>query len=147
MRLLERLLTEKKLQRSIDGSLALPSTLFSQFLSSPYDVMPDFKAPPGFKPKNGRGKDHPRYGRFIYAFSKHFKPEIVVEVGTYAGGTSVGWARAIAENAGGKLICVDNDSKKIEGPTRWPQSRFILIFPCIASSRVGRANLSGYGFG
>jgi predicted O-methyltransferase YrrM len=110
MQLLERLLTVKKLQHSTEGSLELPSALYRQFLSSPFDVMPDFKAPPGFKHKNGRGKDHPRYGRFIYAFGKHFKPKIVVEVGTYAGGTSVGWARAIAENATGKLICVDNDS-------------------------------------
>ncbi|MCF7811963.1 class I SAM-dependent methyltransferase [bacterium] len=110
MQLLERLLTVKKLQRSTDGLLELPDALYRQFLSSPFDVMPDFKAPPGFKHKNGRGKNHPRYGRFIYAFGKYFKPEIIVEVGTYAGGTSIGWARAIAENGCGKLICVDNDS-------------------------------------
>jgi predicted O-methyltransferase YrrM len=33
-----------------------------------------------------------------------------VEVGTFAGGTAVGFANAIKENGHGKLICVDQDS-------------------------------------
>ena len=37
------------------------------------------------------------------------KPQLVVEVGSYAGGTAVGWARAMKENGRGRLVCVDMD--------------------------------------
>src|SRR5207248_2193269 len=59
--------------------------------------------------KEARGKDHPRYGRLVYALARTIRPELVVEVGTDTGGTAVGWARALTENQKGRLICVDSD--------------------------------------
>ncbi|MFQ6093268.1 MAG: class I SAM-dependent methyltransferase, partial [bacterium] len=82
--------------------------MFDCFLSSVEDPLPDFRGPGHLKV--GRGKDHPRYGRWVYAFAKFYKPNIIVEVGTYAGGTAVGWARALKENRKGRLICIDNDT-------------------------------------
>src|SRR5438876_11233457 len=90
------------------GPLALPEGLWKAFTNAPYDICPDFKGPEGYKWKDARGKDHPRYGRFVYAFAKYLRPEFIVEVGTDTGGTAVGWARALAENGQGKLICVDS---------------------------------------
>ena len=86
----------------IDGNPVFERSLLQEFLSTPRDICPQFE---GF-----RGKDHPRYGRFVYSFARRCKPELIVEVGTYAGGTAAGWARALAENSRGRLICVDNDS-------------------------------------
>jgi predicted O-methyltransferase YrrM len=93
-----------------EGTLALPDGLWDAFASAPYDICPTFKGPDGYKWKNARGKDHPRYGRYVYALAKYFRPELVVEVGTDTGGTAVGWAKALMENGHGKLICVDNDA-------------------------------------
>jgi predicted O-methyltransferase YrrM len=93
-----------------EGPLALPDGLWKSFTSAPYDICPDFKGPEGYKWKDARGKDHPRYGRFVYALAKYFRPERIVEVGTDTGGTAVGWARALVENGHGQLICVDNDA-------------------------------------
>lgn len=31
-------------------------------------------------------------------------------MGTYAGGTAIGWAKAIVDNEKGRLICIDNDT-------------------------------------
>ena len=94
--------------RNIEGPLKLDRELFNVFLSSVEDPLPDFQGPGHLKLR--RGKDHPRYGRWVYAFAKFYKPDIIVEVGTYAGGTAVGWARALKENKKGKLICIDNDT-------------------------------------
>lgn len=96
------------LRNNVEGSLQLSPEVFETFLSSPEDVAPEFIDPPNRR--TGRGKDHPRYGRWVYAFAKVIKPEIVVEVGSYAGGTAVGWAKALAENGRGTLYCIDNDS-------------------------------------
>jgi len=95
--------------RQIEGPLRLDPKVFEQFLKAPYDILPDFQGPAGSKLKGGRGKDHPRYGRFTYAFAKHYKPNKIVEVGTYAGGTSIGWTKALSENGTGTLYCVDSD--------------------------------------
>ena len=90
----------------IDGPLKLDKGLFDLFLSLPEDPLPGFQgALPGVK---GRGTDHPRYGRWMHAFVKYYKPEIVVEVGTNAGGTAAGTARALSENGRGRLVCIDN---------------------------------------
>ena len=81
------------------------------FLSAPYDMLPTFEGPANSTLRGGRGKDHPRYGRFIYAFGKYYKPERIVEVGTYGRcGTAIGWSKAMTENNTGTLICVDNDT-------------------------------------
>ncbi len=88
--------------RNIEGPLRLDKELFRIFFSSPMDPLPNFQG--------GRVKDHPRYGRLVYAFAKFYKPDIVIEVGTFAGGTAVGWAKALKENRKGRLICIDNDT-------------------------------------
>jgi predicted O-methyltransferase YrrM len=92
----------------IDGEFKLPDEVFSAFLKAPYDILPQFK---GLGKKwDGRGKDHPRYGRFLYALAKTLQPQRIVEIGTLAGGTAIGWARAITENKKGFLTCIDNNS-------------------------------------
>jgi predicted O-methyltransferase YrrM len=95
---------------NVDGQLTLDPKLRNNFLSAPFDLLPNFEGPPGSTLKGGRGKDHPRYGRFIYAFGRTYKPELVVEVGTFAGGTAIGWTKAFLENGKGRLISVDNDT-------------------------------------
>lgn len=94
--------------RNIGGHLNLDKGIFRIFISAPHDPLPDFQGPKHLK--YGRGKDHPRYGRWTYAFAKFYKPDIIVEVGTYAGGTAVGWAKALKENEKGRLVCIDNDT-------------------------------------
>lgn len=96
--------------RNIDGTFCIARAVLDYMLAAPFDILPSFQGPAGSRLKRGRGKDHPRYGRFIYAIGKHYRPEYVVEVGTFAGGTAIGWATALKENDCGKLICVDNDS-------------------------------------
>ena len=95
--------------KQIEGTLCFDAGVLDQFLKAPYDILPDFQGPIGSTLKGGRGKDHPRYGRFIYSFAKHYKPDLIVEAGTYAGGTSIGWAKAILENGKGQLVCIDSD--------------------------------------
>ena len=94
----------------IEGELCFDRAVLDKFLAAPLDVLPDFVPPPHFRLRGGRGKDHPRYGRFAYSFARHYRPEHVVEVGTFAGGTAVGWARALVENQKGKLYCIDRDT-------------------------------------
>lgn len=111
MKLIENLLLKAWQIRSIDGTLCFDREVLDQFLAAPYDPLPEFEGAPNYQlKKNGRGKDHPRYGRFVYALARHYQPEYIVEVGTFAGGTAVGFATAINENGHGKLICVDQDS-------------------------------------
>jgi len=102
----------RSFESTVRGSLKPNPEVFRIFRDAPYDILPQFRAPLGRenKPARGRGKDHPRYGRFTYSMARACRPEIIVEVGTYAGGTSIGWCRALAENGSGRLICVDNDS-------------------------------------
>ena len=69
----------------IEGPLTPAAEMAAIFLKAPIDICPEFQGPPGSKLKKGRGKDHPRYGRFVYAFAKWLKPAVIVEVGTYAG--------------------------------------------------------------
>jgi predicted O-methyltransferase YrrM len=107
----EKAVLEVRQRTGVEGTFCFDPGVFELFRSAPLDVLPAFEAPPGYKwPKNPRGKDHPRYGRFVYAFSKFYKPERIVEVGTDTGGTAVGWARALQENGRGELICVDMDA-------------------------------------
>lgn len=111
MKLIENLLLKAGQIRSIDGNLCFDRSVLDQFLAAPFDPLPDFEGAPNYQLKNnGRGKDHPRYGRFVYALARHYQPDYIVEVGTFAGGTAVGFANAINENGQGKLICVDQDS-------------------------------------
>lgn len=108
MQLLEKLKLRYRDLAKIDGDLRLPPELFELFLQAPHDPLPEFEGPP--KLRGGRGKDHPRYGRWTYSMARFFKPDLIVEVGSYAGGTGVGWGRAIHENGKGRLVCIDNDS-------------------------------------
>jgi predicted O-methyltransferase YrrM len=110
IRILENFALKNWQLRSVEGPLRLDEGVFEAFLSAPFDLLPGFKGPRHKKHKDGRGKDHPRYGRFIYALAKHYAPELTVEVGTYCGGTAIGWAKAIVESGTGRLICVDNDT-------------------------------------
>jgi predicted O-methyltransferase YrrM len=106
MRILENLVLSSTIAWRMKGPLKLDPGLFRLFLSLPEDPLPGFcGAEPGIK---GRGRDHPRYGRWMMAFVKFYRPYLVVEVGTNAGGTAVGTARALAENGSGRLVCVDN---------------------------------------
>jgi len=106
MKILENAILAATMGFRIEGPLKLERGLFGLFLSLPEDPFPGFRgAAPGVR---GRGKDHPRYGRWMHAFVKFYKPDTVVEVGTNAGGTAVGIARAMVENGRGRLICVDN---------------------------------------
>ena len=93
----------------ISGPSRPDARLLALFRSLPADPLTNFSGREGMS-HGGRGRDHPRYGRFIHAFGRHHKPAEVVEVGTYAGGTAVGWARGMVENGFGRLTCIDNDS-------------------------------------
>ena len=95
---------------SVEGPLEIAPGVRDHFLRAPYDLLPDFEGPASSKLRRGRGKDHPRYGRYIYALARHYQPDLIVEVGSYAGGTAIGWTKALAENGHGRLICVDNDT-------------------------------------
>lgn len=111
MKFIENLLLKAGQIRSIDGNPCFDRKVLETFLAAPYDPLPEFEGAPNYQLKNnGRGKDHPRYGRFVYALARHYRPKYIVEVGTFAGGTAVGFANAINENGYGKLICVDQDS-------------------------------------
>jgi predicted O-methyltransferase YrrM len=105
----ERIFLQRQ-ERRVEGPLRLDDALFPNFLNAPWDILPTFRGPATRRLRLGRGMDHPRYGRFIYAFARTYRPQIVVEVGSYAGGTAVGWATALAENGSGRLISVDNDT-------------------------------------
>ncbi len=109
-KLFENASLRKKIHTDVDGKYCFDREVLDIFLNSPYDIAPGFIGPPGSKLRGGRGKDHPRYGRFIYAFGKHYKPQQIVEVGTFAGGTAVCWAEAIKDDPGSQLICIDNDT-------------------------------------
>lgn len=111
MTLFDNLLLRSWQIRSIDGELCVDQQALDLFLAAPTDLLPDFEGPPNYELKNrGRGKDHPRYGRFVYSLARHYRPDLIVEVGSFAGGTAVGFASALRENGGGKLICVDHDT-------------------------------------
>ena len=110
MKLLENFKLRTWQLSQVEGELCFDRAVLDRFLAAPWDILPSFVPPPHFDLKGGRGKDHPRYGRFIYAFARHLRPEYIVEVGTFAGGTAIGWAQALKENGKGKLICIDHDS-------------------------------------
>ncbi len=109
-RFLENWKVRRRLLSDVDGRLRIDGAVQDIMLRAPLDMLPAFQGPQGMSLKGGRGKDHPRYGRFVYALARHYRPECVVEVGTFAGGTAVGWAAALKEDGEGKLICVDNDT-------------------------------------
>ncbi len=103
--------------RDVTGSLRLPAAVFTAFLAAPYDPAPDFVNPPEWR---RREHDHPRYARMCYALARGTRARRVLEIGSSAGGTTTGWARALAEatrsregrEAGEavRLVCVDDDS-------------------------------------
>lgn len=97
--------------RQVSGPLRLPPAVFETFLSAPWDPSPDFALPAKWK---RREHDHPRYARFCYALARGTGARRVLEVGSSAGGTTAGWARALAEAAAAgeavHLVCVDDDS-------------------------------------
>lgn len=96
--------------RKVSGTLRLPPAVLETFLAAPYDPSPDFVSPPKWR---RREHDHPRYARFCYALAKATGAKRILEVGSSAGGTTAGWARALAEGAPEPpphLVCVDNDS-------------------------------------
>ncbi|MCP4725745.1 MAG: class I SAM-dependent methyltransferase [bacterium] len=109
-RLFENLILKKSVHSGVDGDRCFDIGVLDNLLNAPYDIAPNFIGPPGSKLRGGRGKDHPRYGRFIYAFAEYYKPQSIVEVGTYAGGTAVCWAEAMKNIPGSQLICIDNDT-------------------------------------
>ncbi|MDC0357870.1 class I SAM-dependent methyltransferase [Oligoflexia bacterium] len=96
--------------RQVEGSLQLPPGIFAEMLAAPIDVLPEFEGSPNMGTRTPRGKDHPRYGRMIYALARTLQPKLIVEVGTSAGGTAVAWAKYLHENGSGRLVCVDNNS-------------------------------------
>jgi len=106
MRIVEDVVVQVIKRAKIEGPLKLDDCLFRTFLSLPKDPLPVFQGPTSLL--RGRSKDHPRYARWMHAFVKFYKPEIAVEVGTNAGGTAIGIAKALVENGSGRLICVDN---------------------------------------
>ncbi len=105
MNILENVILASTMRARITGPLKLDEELFRLFLSLPDDPLPGFR---GAAPEvSGRGKDHPRYGRWMHALVRFYRPDIVVEVGTNAGGSAVGTARGLFENGKGRLVCVD----------------------------------------
>lgn len=105
----ERFFLSLQRRRSV-GPLKLDADVHAVFMRAPWDILPGFQGPASRKLRLGRGMDHPRYGRFIYALAKVYRPQVVVELGSYAGGTAIGWATALKENGSGRLISVDNDT-------------------------------------
>lgn len=93
------------------GNLDIPPTLYQIFLNAPYDLTPHFVLPSYWKK---REHDHPRYARFCYALARAYNASNILEVGTSAGGTATGWAKALNEfllqRKQVRLVCVDNDS-------------------------------------
>ena len=73
---MEKAVLKLRVPLGVEGTLCFDPAVFSIFESAPHDVLPDFQGPPGYKYKNARGKDHPRYGRFVYAFAKHYSVSI-----------------------------------------------------------------------
>ncbi len=108
MYFLEKWYLQKFGLKRVLGDLRLPGGVEKAFLEAPFDILPGFVGIR--KLRRGRGKDHPRYGRFLYALAKQVRPAEIVEVGTFAGGTAIGWAAALNENRTGFLTCIDNDS-------------------------------------
>jgi predicted O-methyltransferase YrrM len=97
--------------RKVWGPLQLPDAVFQTFMAAPYDLTPDFVQPPQWR---RREHDHPRYARFCYALARGTGARRILEVGSSSGGTTTGWARALADAAGEGadvgLVCVDDDS-------------------------------------
>ena len=91
----------------IEGKLCFDPMVFELMLKAPLDLLPKFQGPAGRKRQ--RAKEHPRYGRFVYAMARHYRPGLILEVGTNAGGTAIGWAAALRDNGEGTLICLDKD--------------------------------------
>ena len=130
--MLENIILSLTMRARITGPLKLDEGLFRLFLSLPNDPLPAFR---GATPEiAGRGKDHPRYGRWMHAVTKFYRPDIVVEVGTNAGGSAVGTARGLSENGKGRLICID-------GGLGLPRS-----FPEVARKNITAAGLSEDSF-
>jgi predicted O-methyltransferase YrrM len=117
--------------RKVWGALALPPRVFEAFLAAPYDLTPDFVLPAS---RRRRAVEHPRYARFCYALARGTDARRILEVGSSSGGTTTGWARALAEAAGAgadvRLVCVDDDSYTPP------------VYPTITAQNVGRAGLA-----
>ncbi len=109
--LLERLYLRLAGVTRVTGTLRLPEAVFAEFLAAPYDPAPDFANPPQW---SRREHDHPRYARMCYALARGTGARRILEIGSSAGGTTTGWARALGEAARDgapvHLVCVDDDS-------------------------------------
>ena len=116
--------------RKVWGPLALPDAVFRTFLAAPYDPSPRFVLPPQWK---RREHDHPRYARFCYALARGTGARRILEVGSSAGGTTAGWALALAESARAgndvRLVCVDDDSYNVG------------VYPAMTGQNIERAGL------
>lgn len=117
--------------RQVSGPLRLPAEVFQVFLAAPWDPSPDFALPAKWK---RREHDHPRYGRFCYALARGTGARRILEVGSSSGGTTAGWARALAESAAEgaavHLVCVDDDSYEPG------------VYPAITARNVERVGLA-----
>ena len=117
--------------RNVRGALALPARVLETFLAAPYDLSPAFVLPPG---RRRREHDHPRYARFCYALARATGARTILEVGSSIGGTTSGWARALAEAAAEgaevRLVCVDDDSYNPG------------VYPAITGQNVAQVGLS-----
>jgi predicted O-methyltransferase YrrM len=130
-RFVENWRLKRRLFGAVDGEVCMDRAVLEVMLDAPFDVLPEFEGPPNSTLKRGRGKDHPRYGRFVYALARCCRPEYVVEVGTYAGGTAVGWAAALRDNGRGRLICIDKDVYTSD------------TFPAVTQRNLSAAGLDG----
>jgi predicted O-methyltransferase YrrM len=116
--------------RKVWGALDLPERVLEVFLAAPYDLSPDFVLPRQWK---RREHDHPRYARYCYALARGTGARRILEVGSSSGGTTTGWARALAdaarEGAEVQLVCVDDDSYNPG------------VYPAMTGQNVERAGL------
>ena len=99
-----------KFKTQKNNLLKLPKEVFDIYEEGSMEVLPDFEAHPERKRKYGR--EHPELGKFFYAMTKYYKPETVLEIGSAAGASTIGFAKAMAENNKGKITCIDGDTYK-----------------------------------
>lgn len=52
-----------------------------------------------------------RHNHILYGLIRWLRPQVVVEIGPYKGGSSVWLARALMENESGTLYCIDDFSR------------------------------------
>ena len=128
--------------------LKLPEEIFNIYKEGSMEVLPEFESLPERKRKYGR--EHPELGKFFYAMTKYYKPKTVLEIGSAAGASTIGFAKAMTESNKGIITCIDADTyKKGTYPkyckanvlkTGFPEKDLTLIN---AESQVALHNLMG----